>query len=78
MNPTPRTKIKKPLLIINENITGSDKYEVISVDEILNLYPKSISEKIDMILFNLSILPKNTGNCCTLNEANLKKYFFCG
>lgn len=70
MDPTPRTKFKKPLLIINENITGSDKYEVISVDEILNLYPKSISEKIDMILYNLSILLKNTGNCCTLNEAN--------
>ncbi len=69
-------KFKKSLLIINENTTESNKYEVISVDEILNLYPKSISEKIDMILLNLSILLKNPGACCTLNKVNSKNIFF--
>ncbi|NCD07461.1 MAG: hypothetical protein EOL97_15235 [Spirochaetia bacterium] len=66
----------KVYLIVEKIEETNDKYFQLSIDEIMNLYPNSISEKIDMILLNISSLLKNPGFCCTLNEINTNNLFF--
>ncbi len=67
---------KGKVYLITDKKTNNDTYFELSVDELMNFYPKSLYEKIDMILFNLSNLIKNPGACCTLNEVNFKNIFF--
>ncbi len=45
-------KNKNLYVVLDEKIDISKKYNTTTVDEIMNLYPKTISERIDMILKN--------------------------
>lgn len=55
-------KNSKPYLILKDEHEVNEKFNSVSVNEILNLYPKTISERIDMILINLAKINDNIGS----------------
>ena len=55
-------KKKDNKYLIVKNPIEKEGWNVITIQEIMNLYPKDISERIDKVLLNFSVLSKGLGN----------------
>lgn len=60
-------------LIIDSDNTNED-YNTVSVKQIMNLYPKNISDRIDKILLNWETLMENIGH--TIDLIDLCSYYY--
>lgn len=60
-------KSNKPYLIVKNKCEDSNDIITVTVDEIMNLYPNTISEKIDKILLNMVDLNSDLGAKFTMN-----------
>jgi len=70
-----KTKNDKPYLVTKTSIDNED-YNIISVDELLNIFPKTLSDRIDKILLNLANLASGIGSVIEIfkNEIYVSKF----
>lgn len=69
-------KKERGIYVIVDNVVNiNDNLIQISVDEIMNLYPKTMSEKINKILLNLSVILKDLGQSYNLKEPESLRVF---
>jgi nucleoside 2-deoxyribosyltransferase len=72
-------KINVRYLIVDDDLIDETEYKdksIINVNEILNLYPDNISERIDLILLNLSKELDFVGDIFTVPEENERNILF--
>lgn len=67
-------KNNKHYLIQRDKYDNTNKYSRVTVDEIMNLYPKTITERINMILLNLVSKNDVLGENFTIPLAALDEY----